>query len=60
MAMKPNEELVVRYTGDGKRLTYFIRTFTDRTMPVSASKNEQTVVATLATAIGTELTTPPV
>ena len=60
MAMKPNQELVVRYTANGAKLTYFMRTFTDRRMPVSAAANEQTVVATLTTAIGTELTAPPV
>lgn len=58
--MKPNQELVVRYTRDGRKLTYFIREFTDRFMPVSAAANEQTVVSTLTTAIAAELVTPPV
>jgi len=58
--MKPNQELVVRYTGTGRELTYFIREFTDRNMPASANANRQTVVATLTTAIAAELVTPPV
>lgn len=58
--MRPNEELVVRYTRNGQALTYFIRKFTDRTMPIAAAANEQTVVATLTTAIAAELATPPV